>query len=191
MSHNIEKQHPLKMSLEQALEDERKEILQLLAGPRSPRQSRTERRASPAPAVRSMLEPPSPSPSPGHRRYGSIAGIGVGVTPASSTRRSSISSPLASSSPWTNTLLSEWDDADFEADSDGPEQERRSSDSVAQVPREKQKAIKKRDVDIDAGFLFGMQPTVPHIVLPRHTGPGGTFVDHRGEGRRLKIPLGS
>jgi hypothetical protein len=117
----------------------------------------------------------APSPSPAHRRYGSIAGAGVGVTPAA------ISSPLASSSPWTNTMLSDWDDADFQSDSDSPEQERRSSDSVTQVPREKERAFKKqqkkkkREVDIDAGFLFGMQPTVPHIVLPKHAGPGSTF----------------
>jgi hypothetical protein len=176
MSQNTEKKRPPKMSLEQALEEERREILQLLDGPKSPKETR---RTSPAPAVRSMMD--NTSSSGLHRRYGSIAGIGVGVTGPASPRRSSITSPLASSSPWTNTLLSEWDSEDFEPESDGPEQERRSSDSVTQVPREKKKALKKREVDIDAGFLFGMQPSVPHIVLPRHTGPGGRLSCVGGE----------
>jgi hypothetical protein len=84
-------------------------------------------------------------------------------------RRASVSSPLASSSPWTNTLLSEWDDGLYEpSDADEPEPERRASDSVAvtqrrrEKQRERERERKKEEVDIDAGFLYGIQPSVKH-----------------------------
>ncbi|OKL61300.1 hypothetical protein UA08_03214 [Talaromyces atroroseus] len=77
-------------------------------------------------------------------------------------RRASVSSPLASSSPWTNTLFSEWDDGLYEASDAEPE--RRASDSVAVTQRRK-----KDEVDIDAGFLYGMQPSFRHTPPPRYS----------------------
>lgn len=149
-------QRPLRMSLEQTLEQERKEILRNLDGLKSPKVSRADNSS----------------------RIGSGRGKNLSLLRGSkqekseSGRRASVSSPLASSSPWTNTLLSEWDDGIYEPsdDADEAEPERRSSDSVTQLKREKekkQKALKEREVDIDAGFLYGMQPSVPHIVLPQ------------------------
>jgi hypothetical protein len=150
-------QRPLRMSLEQTLEQERKEILRNLDGLKSPKVPRSDNSS----------------------RIGSGRGKNLSLLRSSnkqekseSGRRASVSSPLASSSPWTNTLLSEWDDSIYEPsdDADEAEPERRSSDSVTQLKREKekkQKALKEREVDIDAGFLYGMQPSVPHIVLPQ------------------------
>uniref|UniRef100_A0A093VQB0 UspA domain-containing protein n=1 Tax=Talaromyces marneffei PM1 TaxID=1077442 RepID=A0A093VQB0_TALMA len=150
-------QRPLRMSLEQTLEQERKELLRNLDGlksPKAPRSDNSSRRGKNLSLLRSSTG----------RQEKTEGG-----------RRASVSSPLASSSPWTNTLLSEWDDGIYEPSDDAneAEPERRSSDSVTQLKREKekkQKALKDREVDIDAGFLFGMQPSVPHIVLPQRHG---------------------
>lgn len=132
-----EKKRQLTMSLEQTLEDERQELLRNLDGLKSPRVARTRKNSNPLNNI---------------NKTGRRASL-------------SLSSPLASSSPWTNTLLSEWDDAIYEPSDDEPEQERRASDSVTQLRREqerKRKALQKRngggdmDVDIDAGFLHSM-----------------------------------
>ena len=40
----------------------------------------------------------------------------------------------------------------------------------------KQRALKEREVDIDAGFLYGMQPSVPHIVLPQRQASSKSFL---------------
>ena len=74
-------QQPSQMSLEAALEEERREVVEILEG--NPRRAsippaRTERAPYTQPPVRSMLDP-APGPLPA--RHGSIAGIGVGVTP--------------------------------------------------------------------------------------------------------------
>lgn len=139
------------MSLEQTLEQERKEILRNLDGLKSPK---------------------VPRAGSGRGKNLSLLRGSNKQEKSESGRRASVSSPLASSSPWTNTLLSEWDDSIYEPsdEADEAEPERRSSDSVTQLKREKekkQKALKEREVDIDAGFLYGMQPSVPHIVLPQ------------------------
>jgi hypothetical protein len=152
------------MSLEQTLEQERKEILRNLDGLKSPRAPRADNSS----------------------RIGSGRGKNLSLLrnkpeKTESGRRASVSSPLASSSPWTNTLLSEWDDSIYEPsdDADEAEPERRASDSVTQLKREKekkQKALKEREVDIDAGFLYGMQPSVPHIVLPQRHASSKSFL---------------
>jgi hypothetical protein len=163
-----DQKRPLKMSLEQTLEQERKEILRNLDGLKSPKVPRADNSS----------------------RIGSGRGKNLSLLrknnntqqKSESGRRASVSSPLASSSPWTNTLLSEWDDGIYEPsdEADEAEPERRSSDSVTQLKREKEKkqrALKEREVDIDAGFLYGMQPTVPHIVLPqRHASSKSSFI---------------
>lgn len=154
-------QRPLRMSLEQTLEQERKELLRNLDGLKSPKVPRADNSS----------------------RIGSGKNLSLlrnKQEKSESGRRASVSSPLASSSPWTNTLLSEWDDSIYEPsdDADEAEPERRSSDSVTQLKREKekkQKALKEREVDIDAGFLYGMQPSVPHIVLPQRQASSKSF----------------
>lgn len=147
------------MSVEQVLEEERREILELLEGSQG-RNAPPERRASPAP-VRSLLDT---SPQQAHRRYGSIAGIGVGVTPASA----------ASSVPATGNIGTTPDPG---SQDNGPESDlsdRRSSDGATPLPpRERRTALKSRSVDIHADYRFSMRPSVPHIVLPKQTGQAG------------------
>lgn len=153
-----------KMSLEQTLEQERKELLRNLDGLKSPRAPRVEQKRG-----KNLL--PLRSTRPDRTEGGG--------------RRASVSSPLASSSPWTNTLLSEWDDSIYEPSDDADDQEpaRRASDSVTQMKREKekkQKAMREREVDIDAGFLYGMQPNLPHIVLPQKQSGSKCGLIHHG-----------
>lgn len=154
-------QRPLRMSLEQTLEQERKELLRNLDGLKSPKAPRTD--------------------NSGRGRGKNLSLLRNRPEKSESGRRASVSSPLASSSPWTNTLLSEWDDSIYEPsdDADEAEPERRSSDSVTHLKREKEKkqrALKEREVDIDAGFLYGMQPSVPHIVLPQRQASSKSFL---------------
>ncbi|EED22393.1 universal stress protein family domain protein [Talaromyces stipitatus ATCC 10500] len=160
-----DQKRPLKMSLEQTLEQERKELLRNLdglKGPRAPSRIASNRGKTLIPLRNSSRQEKTES-----------------------GRRASVSSPLASSSPWTNTLLSEWDDSIYEPsdDAEEPEPERRSSDSVTQLKREKekkQKALEEREIDIDAGFLYGMQSSVPHIVLPqKHSAPAALELSPR------------
>lgn len=150
-----------RMSLEQTLEQERKELLRNLDGLKSPKAPRADNAS----------------------RFNSGRGKNLSLLRSNkqekseSGRRASVSSPLASSSPWTNTLLSEWDDSIYEPSDDANEAEpaRRSSDSVTQLKREKERKLKEREVDIDAGFLYGMQPSVPHIVLPQRHASSKSF----------------
>jgi hypothetical protein len=72
------------MSLEAALDEERREVMAALEGekkarPASPTLTRNERTATPPPAVRSMLGVDT-GPVSRTARHGSIAGIGVGIT---------------------------------------------------------------------------------------------------------------
>jgi hypothetical protein len=76
------------MSLEAALDEERREVMAALEGEKksrsvSPTLTRNARAATPPPAVRSMLGVDSGPLSRG-ARHGSIAGIGVGITSPSS-----------------------------------------------------------------------------------------------------------
>jgi hypothetical protein len=72
------------MSLEAALDEERREVMAALEGekktrPASPTLTRNDRTATPPPAVRSMLGVDA-GPMSRTARHGSIAGIGVGIT---------------------------------------------------------------------------------------------------------------
>lgn len=157
MLRDKDQKRPLKMSLEQTLEQERKELLRNLDGLKNPKAPRMEGRTSGR--SKNLLGK--------NKQEKTTSSGGFSAATGESGRRASVSSPLASSSPWTNTLLSEWDDSIYEpSDGDEPEPERRASDSVTQLRREKEK-MKEREVDIDAGFLYGMQPSIPHIVLPQ------------------------
>ncbi|EQL31575.1 hypothetical protein, variant 1 [Blastomyces dermatitidis ATCC 26199] len=89
-SHFLLTMPPKKMSLESALDEERREILDILEGRlrRSPQQQPSRaRHASPTPPIRSMLDV---APDPALQRHNSIAGpsASVGVTTPSSSSRS-------------------------------------------------------------------------------------------------------
>ncbi|KAE8357126.1 hypothetical protein BDV27DRAFT_171142 [Aspergillus caelatus] len=72
---------PAAMSLETALEEERRELVHEYEG-RNGARPRRNRRTTPSAPARSMLDI-APSPGALPPRHGSIAGIGVGVTPPS------------------------------------------------------------------------------------------------------------
>ncbi|KAE8330861.1 hypothetical protein BDV39DRAFT_14285 [Aspergillus sergii] len=75
---------PAAMSLETALEEERRELVHEYEG-RNGARSRRNHRTTPAAPARSLLDI-TPSPGALPPRHGSIAGIGVGVTPPSARR---------------------------------------------------------------------------------------------------------
>ena len=104
MAYQQSRRHGTRMSLEETLEQERRELVDLSEGRQtrhvqsgswtaSPRNNPTGRNTT-------MVDfAPSPSPTPGALppRHGSIAGIGVGVTPPSYSYRRSWNEPISSS----------------------------------------------------------------------------------------------
>lgn len=161
-SSTVPRHSSLKMSLDQALEEERRELLRLMDN--APKKNaRAQRRTSPAPVSRSMPDTREASlrPSPlAYARHGSIAGIGVGISPSTS-RRSPLASPLsplADSSPWANTPLSVLDSDDLVPEA---EPDRRSSDTtITQV--KSSKSSKKSRSNKPPVDLFR---SAPHIAL--------------------------
>ncbi|PGH08726.1 hypothetical protein AJ79_05917 [Helicocarpus griseus UAMH5409] len=89
---------PQKMSLESALDEERREILDILEGrPNRPPQPSRPRHGSPTPPpIRSMLDVVPDQPS---QRHHSIAGTGVGVASGATNRNPQIRSMLDPISP--------------------------------------------------------------------------------------------
>lgn len=160
------------MSLETALDEERREVLEILEG-RNPRPSsptQKNRRASPMPAVRSLLDISTDAPP----RHGSIAGIGVGITPSSGKGapvRSLVEPPTpsplrlshsAASSPTSprDTVLSS--------------SSRRSSDSTSYPAADpRRKPGERQGVDIDTDYKFEMLPSIPNQALPKRVTQGG------------------
>lgn len=103
MAYSHSRRHGTRMSLEETLEQERRELVDTLEGRQTRHVSESWTSASSSmnnnsgnPARYSMLEF-SPSPGALPLRHGSIAGIGVGVTPPSSTHRRSWNEPILSS----------------------------------------------------------------------------------------------
>ncbi|KMP05277.1 hypothetical protein CIRG_04957 [Coccidioides immitis RMSCC 2394] len=147
---------PPHMSLEAALDEERREILDILEGRKHAQQQapRPGRRASPAPPVRSMLDI---APDPGAQRHGSIAGIGVGVTqpPNRSTAK-----------PGTGT----------------PHLHRRHLKATAGASDASSRSfpeIKKRHgVDPQQDYQFEMVPSIPNYALPKRVTQGGKLGHH-------------
>lgn len=148
------------MSLEDALEEERLQVVELLEAPRraSVPPAATQRNQIPfqqAP-VRSMLDV-SPGPLPA--RHGSIAGIGVGVTPPSHRGSGSVilnepaSSPLRLSSSVASSTSSP---------------ERLPGDSVNApsnvtdaAPTERKPVAGTPGVNVHTDYKFDMTPSIP------------------------------
>lgn len=106
MAYQQSRCHGTRMSLEETLEQERRELVDLSEGRQtrhvqsgswtaSPRNNPTGRNTT----MVDFAPSPSPSPTPGALppRHGSIAGIGVGVTPPSYSYRRSWNEPISSS----------------------------------------------------------------------------------------------
>ncbi|EEP81610.1 conserved hypothetical protein [Uncinocarpus reesii 1704] len=169
------------MSLEAALDEERREILDILEGRRHAHQPapRPGRQASPAPPVRSMLDI---APDPGAQRHGSIAGIGVGVTqppnrttakPGAGVR--SMLEPLAPSPLRLTQSATSSPTTDSAPSHEPADNHRRSSDSSAKGLPE----IKKRQgVDPQQDYQFEMLPSIPSHALPKRVTQGGKLGHH-------------
>ncbi|KAL1956920.1 hypothetical protein VTO42DRAFT_6667 [Malbranchea cinnamomea] len=175
-----------KMSFEAALDEERREVLNLLERRRTaPEQPR--RHASPAPPVRSMLDVDEPSPA---ARHGSIAGIGVGVTlPPNSRAKTAPSSPpaippvrsmLDINAPPVRPVQSAGSTPTSPVSSsahtkDKPVEDSQRRASETSTPRIGLPEIKppKQGVDIDRDYQFDMLPSPSNHALPKRVSQGG------------------
>lgn len=156
--------NPSRMSLEQALEEDRREILDLLEGRRYPSgsssssaQKKDNNNVGQAPRVRSLLDIPSASPP---SRHGSISGRGHAV-------RRSIervpSSPLRLSSSAASSPTPEDPPSSVYSD-----HSRRSSDGTDLALHGQRHSVDRpRAVDIHRDYQFNMQPSVSKPDLQR------------------------
>lgn len=182
--------NPPQMSLEAALDEERREILDILEGRKHAHQppQRSTRTGSPAPApvppVRSMLDV---VPDPGAQRHGSIAGIGVGVTqPGTTGNRTATASskpaagvrsmlePIAPSPLRLTQSATSSPTTDTPPSYDATDSHRRSSDSSTKGIHE---IKKKQGVDPQQDYQFEMLPSIPS-ALPKRVTQGGKLGHH-------------
>ena len=175
------------MSLEAALDEERLEIMNILEGRPKPNHSNPapNRHASPAPAVRSMLDV-APDPNSTRQTSATRAGVagGTATTSASSSTSSlhkvNTSAPIRSmldpSSPsplrLTHSTASSPTDSKGPASRDG-ELGRRSSDAANTLPETRRRLGGKQPVDIDHDYQFGMLPSIPSHAMPKRVTQGG------------------
>ena len=160
-------QRPAMMSLEAALDEERREVLDILEGRPASKRSPPSGRSSPAPSaapIRSMLNVSTRS------RHGSIAGIGVGVTPSAGA------APLAPSGGSRHevsiTTVPPSSSSSSSKESGLDEPQRRSSDSVTQVPAVRRRIQNKHGVDINTDYQFRMLPSIPALMRPKRVTQG-------------------
>ena len=156
MAYQQSRRHGTRMSLEETLEQERRELVDLSEG----RQTRhvqsgswtASPRNNPAGRNTTMVDfSPSPSPTPGALppRHGSIAGIGVGVTPPSYSYRRSwnepvLSSPLRVSSSVASSSSSSHPSGDDQEKVKSEAAPRRSSDGTDR-PHGRKKSVGKSE----------------------------------------------
>ncbi|MCJ1314490.1 hypothetical protein MMC25_008172 [Agyrium rufum] len=158
----------MSMSLEAALDEERREIMELLEG-RSSQSAATaggeiKRATSPAPVVRSMLDFDSPAAP----RHGSIAGTTVGVTSllpsGPGNVRSMLDTQAAPPSPNFPPLAQSSSES-------GTSSLHRAASDAASTGRPRAGSIKGRNIHED--YQFGMTPTVTGQALPKRVSQGG------------------
>ena len=164
------------MSLESALDEERRSVINMLEGRSetagSP-QPRKDRNASPQHPVRSMLDVSS-GPIP---RHGSIAGIGVGITAgASPTSSQSVQSMVGTSGetkapPHRQSHSALFGlTADQAVTTDTPRSPSKDSTHSSQgLPRVPETSKK----DFDQNYQFGMLPSIANQALPKRVTQGG------------------
>ncbi|KAJ9294673.1 hypothetical protein DTO271G3_6593 [Paecilomyces variotii] len=166
-----------KMSLEAALDEERREILELLEGRRSSKQSsslKNDAHTTPTAAVRSMLDV-SPDAPPPHR--GSTT-AGAGGTALSGRRlslpkRSFSGVPSPPSPLRTSRSATDSPPASEAASSDTASTQRRASDGTDHIPSPRRKVIEdKRGLDL-RDYRFDMQPSIPKQEQSKHASQGG------------------
>lgn len=161
------------ISLESALDEERRAVMDLLEGrqrePRVPIGG--ERKASPAPQIRSMLDVDAPTPP----RHGSIAGIGVGVTsPNPVNTAPSIRSMLDPQSPLPTKSSQSTNTSPTATHPPSRELSRRSSDAATKpVQSPFRRSSDKVGADPEGDFQFEMLPSIPSQALPKRVTQGG------------------
>ncbi|OJD21085.1 hypothetical protein ACJ73_07578 [Blastomyces percursus] len=186
---------PKKMSLESALDEERREILDILQGRlrRSQQQQPSRaRHASPTPPIRSMLDV---APDPASQRHNSIAGPGasVGVTTPSSSSRSappvrSLLDPI-SPSPLRLTHSAEPRPTEYESATSSilPTSPKSPKSSISSSTREESHPRRSSEPSGHSGALpsptrkkqgieeyqFEMLPSIPNQALPKRVAQGG------------------
>ena len=163
------------MSLESALDEERREVMNLLEGRSSQARalttSLTGRTSSPAPQIRSMLDVGGPPTS----RRGSVASQGGGATalPLRSAPQSGIRSMLdpLNSSP-IRSAHSNTTSPTETAPPPGP-LHRTQSDAASHPPGGRPRAGSDKDRHFQSNYQFDILPTVQGQALPKRVTQGG------------------
>lgn len=158
------------MSLETALDDERREVMKILEG--RPSQARAlvnrssspfaqnGRTRSPAPPVRSMLDiagPASPKPAPG-------------ATPAFGSTSQAVRSMLDTSSPGPTRGTQSVMTSASAAPPSGSALHKARSDATESRPRA---TTDRETVDLNADYQFSMLPSIQNQALPKRVTQGG------------------
>ncbi|KAJ9201235.1 hypothetical protein DTO021D3_6141 [Paecilomyces variotii] len=166
-----------KVSLEAALDEERREILELLEGRRSSKQSSStgkDARTTPTAVVRSMLDVSPDAPPP---RCGSTT-AGAGGTALSGRRlslpkRSFSGVPSPPSPLRTSRSATDSPTASEAASSDTALTQRRASDGTDHIPSPRRKVIgDKRGLDL-RDYKFDMQSSIPNQEQSKRASQGG------------------
>ncbi|KAJ9198921.1 hypothetical protein DTO166G4_3739 [Paecilomyces variotii] len=166
-----------KVSLEAALDEERREILELLEGRRSSKQSsstKKDARTTPTAVVRSMLDVSPDAPPP---RCGSTT-AGAGGTALSGRRlslpkRSFSGVPSPPSPLRTSRSATDSPTASEAASSDTALTQRRASDGTDHIPSPRRKVIgDKRGLDL-RDYKFDMQSSIPNQEQSKRASQGG------------------
>lgn len=169
-----------KVSLEAALDEERREILELLEGRRSSKQSsstKKDARTTPTAVVRSMLDVSPDAPPP---RCGSTT-AGAGGTALSGRRlslpkRSFSGVPSPPSPLRTSRSATDSPTASEAASSDTALTQRRASDGTDHIPSPRRKVIgDKRGLDL-RDYKFDMQSSIPNQEQSKRASQGGKKV---------------
>ncbi|KAK2789944.1 hypothetical protein FQN52_005752 [Onygenales sp. PD_12] len=174
---------PKKMSLESALDEERREILDILEGRPNRPVPQAPRHASPTPPIRSMLDVLPEAGPTAQQRHNSIAGLGVGVT-ASASRPAApnVRSMLDPISPSPLRLTHSAGSSPIHAQQ--PPKLPLSPKSPKSPTRERESARRSSDTSngsfhevrrnkgID-DYQFEMLPSIPNQALPKRVTQGG------------------
>lgn len=175
------------MSLESALDEERREVMNILEGRSRPARATASsntasfgqngRTASPATPIRSMLDVEGPAVP----RHASIAGLGVGVTsPPSkgSSKPPSVRSLLdpEPSSPPQSRLTHSAATSPVQAQTPGGGIHRAMSDAAAHPPNSRRRVSRDRDrgpVNPSSDYQFEMLPSIASQSMPKRVTQGG------------------
>ena len=165
------------MSLESALDEERREVMNILEG--RPEQHRSPadkngRTSSPAP-VRSMLDVGDPAAP----RHGSIAGTGVGITNLSmrgTPSATGVRSMLDPSTPSPTRTTHSVTTSPTAAHPSNQGLHRAQSDAASHPPENRNRAGSDRDrgsINPQASYQFDMSSSVQGQPLPKRVTQGG------------------